>query len=956
MWKYGMKQGDGKESGGEGVFDAWLDDKEAEQIILSTWAETVTAGPRKDCNFMAKLKKTKAALKLWSDKKFGQLDNDIDNFKNIAQSLEIKAESSSLSEQDLADWKEARKCWFDKEKIKTSMMKQKARVRWILEGDENSKYFHSVIRNNYNRNNIRGLNIDGVWNDNPLDIKQATLNHFSKNFDEPNISIPSLEDLHYPSITQIEAAELENSFPESEIFEVINDCGSIKAPGPDGFNFRFFKKYWNTIKRNLLEAITWFWEKGEFSKGCNASFITLVPKKSDPLCLGDFRPISLIGCYYKIVAKMLSSRLRKVLPNLVGCEQSAFLKGRFILDGALIANETVDFLKAKKTKGLIFKVDFEKAFDSLNWKFLLDVMKCMGFGVKWRSWISSCLKSASVSILVNGSPTHEFLLGRGVRQGDPLSPFLYILAAEGLNILTKAGLERNLFKGIEVGKDKILVSHLQYADDTIFFGEWSHRNAFNLRNILKCFELASGLKVNFSKSYVYGVNVNQADINPVAQHLGCQVGHFPFIYLGIPIGSRMKKVSDWQPVIDKFEKRLSSWKMRSMSVGGRLILIKSVLSSLPLYYFSLFRAPQCVIKLLESVRRNFFWGGSGSQQYIAWIKWEGILNSYENGGLNIGSLKSKNLALLGKWWWRFKTETNAFWVKIIRSIYGVYGGLVTGSSTSLVPGTWTNIIMAGKAIELSQVEFSNCFRRSIHDGGSTSFWHDHWISIDKLSNLFPRLYRLESNADVTGDGPDRWVWTLDSDGLFRVKSLASSVDTRLLGSNGSSLCTIHNNIIPKKIEIFAWQTLKKRLPVHLELDKRGIDLDSVRCPLCDDDLESVEHSIIFCKHALDIWDRVYKWWNMGSFSSFSIQEVLGDDSASYTSKFGMKVWLAVRWISAYLIWKNRNNKVFRGSNWTVPVAFNEIQIRSFEWISTRSKDRKLDWLVWISNPSSYLSS
>ncbi|XP_071728938.1 uncharacterized protein [Rutidosis leptorrhynchoides] len=260
--------------------------------------------------------------------------------------------------------------------------------------------------------------------------------------------------------------------------------------------------------------------------------------------------------------------------------------------------------------------------------------------------------------------------------------------------------------------------------------------------------------------------------------------------------------------------------------------------------------------------------------------------------------------------------------------------------------------MEGIAIEQSQVEFRNCFRRSIHDGGNTSFWHDHWIGVDKLSSLFPRLYRLESNVDVTvkervlsgsneltlnnnwvrspagrvtdelyvltgliksfgfeqGGGQNRWVWTLDSDGLFRVNSLASSIDAQLLGSNVSSLCTIRNNIIPKKIEIFAWRTLKKRLPVRIELDKRGIDLDSVRCPVCDDDLESVEHSIIFCKNALDIWDRVYKWWNMGSFSSFSIQEVLGDDPASNTSKFGKKVWLAVRWISAYLIWKNRNNK------------------------------------------------
>ncbi|XP_071709388.1 uncharacterized protein [Rutidosis leptorrhynchoides] len=238
------------------VFDSWLDDKEAEQLIMTTWTGTIITGPRKDSNFMVKLKKTKASLKLWSDKKYGQLDKEIDKFKSIAQSLEIKAESSTLSERELDDWKEVRKCWFNKEKIKTNMMKQKAQVRWALEGDENPKYFHSVIRNNYNRNNIRGLNIDGIWNDNPLDIKQATLNHFSKIFEEPNISRPSLEDLHYLSISHTEVADLEISFSETEILDAINECGSTKAPGPEGFNLRFFKKYWDTIKDDLIEAIS----------------------------------------------------------------------------------------------------------------------------------------------------------------------------------------------------------------------------------------------------------------------------------------------------------------------------------------------------------------------------------------------------------------------------------------------------------------------------------------------------------------------------------------------------------------------------------------------------------------------------------------------------------------------------------------------------------------------------
>ncbi|XP_071712402.1 uncharacterized protein [Rutidosis leptorrhynchoides] len=200
----------------------------------------------------------------------------------------------------------------------------------------------------------------------------------------------------------------------------------------------------------------------------------------------------------------------------------------------------------------------------------------MGFGEKWINWIEACLKSASISILVNGSPTNEFGIKRGVRQGDPLSPFLFIITAEGLNILAKSAIEKGIFRGIEVCEDKVLVSHLQYADDTIFFREWNRINAINLRNILRCFERASGLKVNFQKSYLYGIGVDSLDATCLARYIGCQVGTLPFIYLGLPIGSKMNKLKDWNPIIDKFNSRLSSSAIEELEIGFKHSFIKSI--------------------------------------------------------------------------------------------------------------------------------------------------------------------------------------------------------------------------------------------------------------------------------------------------------------------------------------------------------------------------------------------
>ncbi|GKF10539.1 transposon TX1 uncharacterized [Tanacetum coccineum] len=163
--------------------------------------------------------------------------------------------------------------------------------------------------------------------------------------------------------------------------------GGVKAPGPDGFNFRFIKKAWDVIKSDLLNAVRWFWANMEISWACNASFVSIIPKVADPIGLGDFCPISLIGCYYKILAKILAERVKRVVGYVVGEVQNAFIKGRFILDGVLIANATLDYLNKKKEICIIFKVDFEKAFDSINWRFILDTMTKMGFGKKWCKWL-----------------------------------------------------------------------------------------------------------------------------------------------------------------------------------------------------------------------------------------------------------------------------------------------------------------------------------------------------------------------------------------------------------------------------------------------------------------------------------------------------------------------------------------------------------------------------------------
>ena len=271
------------------------------------------------------------------------------------------------------------------------------------------------------------------------------------------------------------------------MWEAIRHCDGNKAPGPDGFNLYFFKSQWSVVKDNVMMVLDEFFSLGSFDSKLNKSFITLIPKCAMPTCLNDYRPISLVGSMYKILAKVLANRLRSVINEVIGPNQFSFVKGKQILDCSLVANEVIDDIKRKCEGGLLFKVDFEKAYDSIDWSFLDLVMAKMRFGMKWRKWISTCVSTVPLSVLVNDSPFRQLKISRGLRQGCPLSLFLFNMAAEALSALIHKVVSRSLFNGIKVGYDELPVSHLQYADDTIIFYEPVLDQLVNIKKVLKCF-------------------------------------------------------------------------------------------------------------------------------------------------------------------------------------------------------------------------------------------------------------------------------------------------------------------------------------------------------------------------------------------------------------------------------------------------------------------------------------
>jgi len=441
-------------------------------------------------------------------------------------------------------------------------------------------------------NAINLVSVDGVSVEGVQNIRAAVFGHYSTHFKSLGVDRPGVDGLHFRKLSYAKAGNLTKSFSLNEVKQKVLDCDNFKSPRLDDISFGFIKFFWELLKDDFMRFLVEFHRNRKLTKGLNSTFIALIPKVNSPQRFNDFRPISLVGCMYKVLAKVLANRLRNVIGSVVSDSESAFVKGKQILDGILIGNEEVDEARRMNKELLMFKVDFEKAYDSMDLKYLDSVMVNMNFPTICRKWISECVGTTTTSVLVNGCPTEEFPIEQGLRQGDPLSPFLFLLDAEGFNVLMNTVMGVHLFHGYGVGRvGEVRLTHLQFADDTLIIGEKSWLNVRSMREMLLLFEEVSVLKVNFHKSMLTGVNISEFWLSKAVLVMNFRRGTIPFVYLGLPIDGDSRKLRFWKPIVDRIVARLSSWNSKFLSFGGRLVLLKSVMSSLPVYFLSFFKAP-----------------------------------------------------------------------------------------------------------------------------------------------------------------------------------------------------------------------------------------------------------------------------------------------------------------------------------------------------------------------------
>jgi hypothetical protein len=253
---------------------------------------------------------------------------------------------------------------------------------------------------------------------------------------------------------------------QEEVDQAVKEMPLGKAPGPDGFTTKFFHYCWSMIKEEVWQLIEESRSSGQVLSAFNATFLTLIPKEEQVSHPKQFHPIALCNVIYKIITKVIALWLKPVLPFIISKEQSGYVEGRQIMDNIILAHEVIHSLKSTRTPGMLIKLDLSKYFDRISWKYMNSLLEAFGFDKAWIDWIMKLTSSTFFSIMVNGVPSQPFSPTRGIHQGDPLSPFLFVIMAEGLGRYIKASVENGSLKGLPLHNLQPAASHSQFVDDT----------------------------------------------------------------------------------------------------------------------------------------------------------------------------------------------------------------------------------------------------------------------------------------------------------------------------------------------------------------------------------------------------------------------------------------------------------------------------------------------------------
>jgi hypothetical protein len=726
----------------------WLSHPDFQNISESWWKQAEIDHGTCMYKFQQRLKNFKSQLKRWNRNVFG---NILQRMQEIEQCLETLQKTFITGDRmtTLMKEEEELKAELDERKEHEEILwRQKSRVQWLKEGEKNTKFFHrSMVHRRYINKITQLEDAQG----NPIRdhdrIAEELINYYKDLLTEPiDDRMPTIHKItrNIPSlVTQEHNEALTRPITQEEVDQAVKEMPPGKAPGPDGFTTDFFHYCWPMIREEVWQVVEESRTSGQVLSAFNATFLMLILKEERVTHPKQYRPIALCNVIYKIITKVISMRLKPILPFIISKEQVGYVEGRKIMDSVILAHEVIHSLKTTRTPGMLIKLDLSKAFDRISWKYMCSLLEAFGFDSHWVAWIMRLTSSTFFSILVNGVPSQPFSPTRGIRQGDPLSPFLFVIMVEGLGRYLKASVVEGSLKGLPLHNIQPTPSHSQFVDDTLLMNTPTSQEATKLNSILTDFVEASGMALNLDKSQLYFFNTPVAIQNHISRLLGIPKSSLPSNYLGIPLTGESARNISWDNLLLSISNRLNNWTFRSLNLAARLVLLKYVLQAFPTYLFTTLAAPQSVIRAIRNIQRSFLWHGHHPNKKWVLVGWDKICRPKALGGLGLRDPGKLNQVMGEKLWWRWLKHPTELWEKIWKRKYAPttreeklirFNDQVQGSNIWNM--TWNNRMLIQK----------HAFWE-ICNGEHSLFWKDSWQQqppLTTLEDLIPLCQQMQS--------------------------------------------------------------------------------------------------------------------------------------------------------------------------------------------------------------------
>ena len=591
--------------------------------------------------------------------------------------------------------------------------KIRSRAKWIEHGEKNSKYFCNLENNNFISKSMSKLATkNGQIVDNQEEIMETVKSFYKSLYSYKEACDVNLNDIINTTEVRIlkeqEKILLEGNLTEKECLESLKCMKHNKSPGLSGFTVEFFKFFWADIGQFLVRSLNCGLQKGELSISQKQGIITCIPKANrDKTLLNNWRPISLLNVSYKIASSAIANRLKKILDLIISEDQTGFVANRYIGENTRIIYDIMFYTEKYNLPGLLLLIDFEKAFDSVAWSFINKVLDFFNFGPIFKRWISTFYKNIESCCLVNGHCSEWFVMERGCRQGDPISPYIFILCAEVLGMLIR---QNHNIAGIRIENFEYKIS--QYADDTSLILDGTETSLLSACNVLKFYAQFSGLNINIEKTKAIWIGSKRDSKRKLLPHLNIS-WETEFTLLGITFSSDLSKIINlnYDKKLEEIKQLITKWSKRILTPLGKITVLKTL--ALPKINHLILALPNPRNETIINIQKmfsKFLWEGKPGK-----IKEEVIYNDYQQGGLRmvnvkifINALKSswirkmilrnkkslligcqsknlKNLHVLGAEYINIKLHTidNPFWKDVYTSYYNFMKSIVPNNTNDV---------------------------------------------------------------------------------------------------------------------------------------------------------------------------------------------------------------------------------------------------------------------------------